>query len=571
MYFISRAYKKDARPFVQDEKGAVRKERGGRVSVCLVYPNEYRLGMANLGFQTVYGMLNAFDDCVCERAFLPGETLTGFAGRGEQINSLETNTPLCAFDIIAFSIPFEEDYLSIPRLFANANIPLKAVDRLYGKWPLVIAGGAAVSLNPEPLSDFIDAFLIGEGEGALRRFIDVYGNAKENCRTKETLIRELDSLEFAYVPSLYEFSYDGAGIAGVRPDKGAKLRVTASKNLSLDGFGVPVTKVHTPHTVFKGATLVEIERGCGRGCRFCAAGFLYLPPRFRNIESVKAAVKGAVAASGKVGLVGAAVSEHPGIKDAVEAGLSAGGSVTLSSLRLDTLDSGFLCLLKDAGYRTVTLAPEAGSQRMRDVINKGIDEAGVLESVRLITEAGFAKIKLYFLVGLPLEEDEDAAAIAELAIRVKKEMKKGELTLSVNPFIPKPVTPFQWHPFCDEKALTTRLALIKKRLAGKGGITLGAASVSGAFHQAYLARADRRASRFIIDSAEKGVRQAARLHNELITASVYRQRDKDEVLPWDIIGHGVKKAYLWKEYQNGLAAKLTPPCDVGRCFRCGVC
>lgn len=550
----------------------MRKDRGGKITVCLVYPNEYRLGMTNLGFQTVYAILNSFDDCVCERAFLPdGAVLGASSARQAPLYSLESGTPLSSFDVVAFSISFEDDYLNIPKIFSLAGITLKADERAGGNWPLVVAGGAAVSLNPEPLADFIDVCVIGEAEGALREFIDVYIRATARPCSKEALLSEMDSLKFAYVPSLYDIQYDGPVVVGITPKHGAKKRVLASKHLYLDVFALPSSKVYTPHTAFKGASLIEIERGCGRGCRFCAAGFLYLPPRYRNVDAVKAAVKEGAAISGKVGLVGAAVSEHPAIKEIIEAGIAAGGSVTLSSLRLDMLDPVLMGLLKKAGYKTVTLAPEAGSQKMRDVINKGIDEAGVLDAARLAAEAGFTKLKLYFLVGLPLEEDADVDAIADLCLRIRAGMKKGSLTISVSPLVPKPVTPFQWHPFCDKEKIEKRLARVKKRLSRDAGISLGAVSATGAFVQAYLSRADRRAGRFIIDAAENGVRSAIRMNEDLITASVYRQRSKDELLPWNMIHHGVSKAYLWKEYQKGLDGKQTPPCDVGNCFRCGVC
>ena len=539
-----------------------------------MWPGVYSLGMANLGFQTVCRLLNDMENCVCERAFLPSEDdMMEFARTGTELFSYETQTPLHEFDIIAFSVSFEEGYFNIPAILSLANIPAHPAHRGQGRYPLIIAGGAAVSLNPEPLAGICDLFLIGEGEGALTEFIALYERIKKADAPGGGIeaLREFDSLPFVYVPSLYEFIYDGARIKEIRPASGAKQKIRASKNLSLDGFIIPQSFVQTPNTEFRDTSLVEIERGCGRGCRFCVAGFLYLPPRNRDAGAVMEAVKSGIRATGKAGLIGAAVSEYPRIKELLELGVMEGAALTLSSLRADMLDAEILSLLKKAGYRTVTLAPEAGSQRMRNVVNKGIDEERIIKAVSLISEAGFDRIKLYFLIGLPLEEDGDAEAIVDLSIRIKAAMKRGSLNLSVNPFIPKPFTPFQWHGFADRSAIERRLAIIKKGIARERGVLMNAMSANEAFIQAYISRADRRASGFIIEASQKGVKRAAKAFVQLMEELVYMDRERGEILPWELIDHGLKKAYLWREYQRGIQEKLTLPCNVGRCFRCGVC
>lgn len=529
--------------------------------------------MANLGFQTAYHLFNSIDDCACERTFLPDEgDIKEYLRTDTCLFSLESQRPLKNFDILAFSLPFEEDYINIPKLLALAGIPVFSHERADGM-PLVLAGGVAPSLNPEPLTGIVDLFIIGEGEGAIEEFFSLYRDIKsrKHLTAKNEMLKALDSLPFVYIPSFYEFTYDGPAIKEIKVKNGAKKKVIASKNLDLERFPVPQSFIKTPYSEFKGAHLAEIQRGCPRGCRFCAAGFLYLPPRWREPGKVTEALSPALREGGKAGIVGAAVSEYPWIKPLLKHGIESGSTMTLSSLRLDMLDGPFLRLLKDAGYRTVTVAPEAGSERLRLVVNKTLKDEDILDAVRLIGDAGFTKLKLYFMLGLPTEIDEDAEAIAWLCLRLKAIMKKGALTLSINQFIPKPCTPFQWQRLADAEIVSKRLTIIKTELSGKGRLTVDAMTPLSAVFQAYLSRADRRASAFIADAAVKGVRKAVRENTEFLSASVYRERTKDEPLPWDMIDHGVKKQYLWKEYQKGLKAEPTEPCHVGTCFRCGVC
>ena len=566
---ISWNLKKKARELLSKESGTVYKEHGGRLRVCLVYPNRYGLGMANLGFQAVYGLLNNIDNCVCERAFLPEkEDLPEYERTGSQLFSFETQTPLREFDLIAFSAPFEDDYFNIPVILKLAGVQVRSLDR---SGPLVAAGGVAVGLNPEPLALFMDFFLVGDAEGAAQPVIDRLMDCRAKGLGKHETLKTLDSIDWVFVPSFYEFEYDGIHIKSVKALDGAKKTVKASKARDLDQFPVPQSFVYTPCTELPDTYCVEAERGCPRGCRFCAAGFLYLPPRMREEKKVAEAVNAGLKRAGKVGLVGTAVSEYPAIKEILKRGIDEGGTITLSSLRLDELDNEFLALLKEAGYRTITLAPEAGTDRMRDIVNKGITEDEIMESVRLIAEAGFTRLKLYFLVGLPEETDEDALGIAVLTKKIREAFRKGgEIILSVNPFVPKPFTPFQWHRFEDAGVVDRRLKMIKRELA-KTGVKVTDMSAKEAFMQAFLARADRRAAEIIEKASESGWKRAMKGMESFIEESVYSVRGRDEILPWDIIDHGVKKGYFWKEFQKGLEGKQTPPCDVGDCVRCGVC
>lgn len=557
------------------------KDPGGKVRVCLVYPNLYGLGMGNLGFQMIYRMLNSLVGCVCERAFLPAPgDIEEYLRSSTELFSYESQSRLSDFDIIAFSVSFEGDYLNIPKILALAGVPVFSAER-DALVPLVLAGGIAVSLNPEPLAGIADLVLVGEAEGALDRFIELYAAVRHKRaeRPRKEFLKEFDPLEFIYVPALYDPEYDGVRLVGMNPERGAKQIVSASKNMDLARFEIPQSFITTPLAEFKDTFLTEIERGCGRGCRFCAAGFTYLPPRWRDLDAVKETVKTGLGRTGKVGLVGTAVSEYPGLEELLEIGtsgpLAGKGTMTLSSLRMDCLNSSLVARLKDAGYRTVTLAPEAGSERLRRVVNKGMTDDEILDTVRMITEAGFLKLKLYFLVGLPTETDSEAEEIADLALEISSIMKRGHLTLSINPFIPKPFTPFQWHGFERVEVLDRRIAAIRKRLGfGRGkpkgpSVSIKAMSARGAFFQAYISRGDRRAASFI--TGGKGMKRATGKEAAFIEGSVYRERSQGEVLPWDIVDYGLTAGYLWKEYQRGLEGALTTPCNVGVCFRCGVC
>lgn len=572
VFFISYQLKKKIKGLLLKEKGAVHKEWGGRISVCLVYPNSYFVGMSNLGFQAVYSLLNSLDYVVCERAFLPdADDEREFERTGAHLFSLESQRPLADFDIVAFSVSFEEDYLNILKIFDLAKIHFLSSDRK-STHPLIMAGGVAVTLNPEPIADFFDLFAIGEGEELITEFLEAFREARHKVKTKDELLQALISIEGVYAPGFYTIVYEGGLIKEFRAIKDAPEKIRSRKVKNLDHFPIPASNILTNETNFRNTYLLEVERGCGRGCRFCAAGFIYLPPRERSLNDLQHEISKGMAMTKKVGFVGAAVSEYSGLKSLCKTVMESHGELTLSSVRLDALSEDNMRLLKKSGYKTMTIAPEAGSERLRDVINKSFSEKEIMEAIRLISDAGIQKLKLYFLIGLPTETIEDIEAIVNLVLKIKAAMRGGLITASINPFIPKPFTPFQWRSYEDMKSLQNKIDMIKNALKKEKGINLSFLSPRQGHIQTLLSVGGRRVGQALMDAHAKGWKEAL----GCLDADFYVNRMKDfsEILAWDFIDNGIKKQYLWKEYQRALNGRTTPPCPPpadGKCVRCGVC
>ena len=568
------------------EKGTIVKPWGGKVTVALVYPNTYFVGMSNLGFHQIYYLLNQRNDTLCERVFLPDrEDMEEYGRTNTPIFSLESRRPLRDFDIIAFSVPFENDYLNVLKILKMGNIPLFSNER--GKdYPLVIAGGVTSFLNPEPMADFIDLFLIGEGEELVNEFVDCY--LKNGSVNRNELFPKLTSVKGVYVPSLYQVTYNEDGsIKSLFPEGKAPKKVKRRWVRDIDSAPT-ISRILTPDTEFSGMHLVEISRGCGRGCRFCTAGFIYLPPRVRRPEKILESISGQwPVVSGqrgrqtnKVGLVSAAVSDYPFINSLCSPLIAKGMKISVSSLRMDSTTEELIEALKESGHKTMTFAPEAGTERLRNVINKGISEEDVLKSVEMAVSRGILNAKLYFLIGIPTETDEDIEGIVKLTRRIKKNIlgltkeagRIGTITLSINPFIPKPWTPFQWCPMEGTRSLNNKLKHIKDSLRKEGNIEVIHENPRDSYLQTLLSRGDRRVGKIIratLDSGNwsRGVRES-QMDTDFY---VYRMMGRDEILPWDFIDHGVEKIYLWKEYERALKGQFTPPCNPPKCHRCGVC
>ena len=567
----------------EGERGAVKKDRGGRITVALVYPNYYHIGMSNLGFQVVYALLNKRADVVAERAFLPEEqetSLRPWAGGG--LLTIESQIPLRAFDLIAFSISFENDYPNILKILESAGLPLLQRER-DESCPIIMAGGITSFLNPEPVALFFDLFLLGEAEANLYRFIERFKDIRRaGADRKETLDMLERDISSAYVPSLYNVEYNLDGTIRARlpvSDHGRSSTITACPKASAP----PVNRscMLTKETEFSDTVLIELGRGCGKSCRFCAAGYVYRPPRAHGKEDIIECVNDALQESARLGLLSASVLDTPDITEIFRYILDKGGNFSVSSLRADLLTEEVLEHIKKAGQKSLAIAPEAGSERLRRVINKHLTNEQIINAVRLIARVREFSLRLYFLIGLPSETWEDVEEILSLVKVIKHHMVKeskgrgtiGRIRLSVNCFIPKAFTPFQWFPMEDVSILKEKQKWLKKSVEKEGGITVSFDVARWAYMQTLLSAGDRRvASILMLGHQHKGDWSAAFRHSETNPDFfVYRQKGLDENLPWDFIDHGIRKEYLIKEHMLSLKEKESDICTEGPCDRCGVC
>ena len=579
---MSRNLARKRRERLDKEVGTIKKAWGHDTSsIALIYPNTYSVAMSNLGFQLVYRLLNSRDDVVCERAFLPDrEDKAEYDRTGRRLESLESARPLSEFDMIAFSVPFENDFPNILEILCRSKIPLKASDRGEND-PLVIAGGVTSHLNPEPVADFMDLFAVGEGEVIIEPLVDLF--KKSQYLPRQEILKALSKLKSIYVPSFYEVSYhDDGTVSAYKAVDGAPEKVERAwfkqDELEVSRGG---SSVLTEDTTFGDMYLVEVGRGCGRGCRFCAAGFINLPPRERKTESLTAEFKEGIARDKRIGLISPSLADHPDIEDICRIIHESGGQSSLSAVRADALEEGYLSYIKKGNLKTVTIAPEAGTERMRDVINKCLSDEDILNAVALLGKVGIPNIRFYFMIGLPTEEEADIDGIIDITLRCrdlfieesKVHKKVGNITLSVNSFVPKPFTPFQWHPMEDEKSLKAKLKKIKKALGRESNIEMISDQPRWTHIQGLLSRGDRRLSDVLIEVQKNEGNWKKAIRDTGMEPAFYttRVRCREEAFPWDVIDIGLKKDYLWKEYERGLSGKVTPPCNIGSCVRCGVC
>jgi len=553
-----------AKGILEKERGAVQKPWGGKITICLLYPNAYHVGMSNLGFQTLYRILNASDDVVCERAFLPGpEDLQEYRNTQTPLFSLESQKFLSNFDILAFSISFENDFLNVLTLLELAHIPSESRLR-DGRYPLVIAGGVTVFLNPEPVSEYFDLFILGEAEEVIGEFLAAIRQTLSDKKKKEKddFLKNLGGVEGIYVPKFYRVTYAEDGkIETMDPEPGFPRKVKRRWVSKLDQFPTQ-SALFTPDTEFKEMALVEVNRGCPRGCRFCAACFVYHPFRNRSLSSLESISKEALLNEHRIGLTGTAVSDHPKLLPLCQTILSQRGGISLSSLRVDAVTPSLIQCLKEGEDRTVAIAPEAGSERLRKMLKKGYPEEEILKSIDMLVDNGLSQIKCYFLIGLPSETDEDVKEILLLAKRIRHQIlssqksreKRWRLVLSVNPFIPKPATPFQWAPLEEIGSLKRKLKMIQRGVQGERGMEIIHDLPKWAYVQALLSRGDRRVGKILTATQRSQGNWSQALRETSINADfyVYRKRDLDEVFPWDFIDHGISKEQLKEEYLGAM-------------------
>jgi len=552
-----------ANAILERERGTVLKPWGGRISICLIYPNSYHVGMSNLGFQTLYSLFNTEEDVVCERAFLPEKEEFEEHQRSETpLFSLESQKPISEFDLLAFSISFENDYLNILSIFELGRIPLLSQNR-GERDPLVIGGGVSVFLNPEPISPFFDLFILGEAEEVIKEFLEVFRKWRDRRGGgKEDLLRDVSKVEGVYIPKLYQVIYKEDGrIEAMIPGTGIPRKVKRRWIKEINQF--PTHSVlFTPDTEFKEIVLVEMNRGCPRGCRFCAAYSAYYPFRNRSLSVLDSLIQEALLKGNRIGLTGTAVSDHPQLVSLCQSILSKQGKISTSSLRVDAIHPSLIQCLKEAQERTLSIAPEAGSERLRKILGKDYTEEEILKAIEILVENGIFQIKNYFLIGIPSETDEDVKGILILAKKIRHRIlskRKGQegrwrLVLSLNPFVPKPATPFQWAPMERVGELKRRLKIVQQGIERERGMKLIHDLPKWAFIQALLSRGDRRVSGILMNvhRYQGDWSRALRETNLNPDFYVYRPRDLDEIFPWDFIDHGIPKEKLKEEYLKAM-------------------
>lgn len=561
------------------EIGAVRKEWGGRLRVALVYPNRYEAAMSNLGFLTIYARINARADAVCERAFLPREAEGRArrrggrrpmprgepAGRGLPLTTLESGRTLSDFDVVAFSLSYENDLLNLPALLAAGGVPPFRTDRAGAKpsrrreRPLVLAGGFAASLSPEPAGTLADAVVVGDGERAVGSILDL-GTPRP---ADDGYLRELAAIPGLFVPAGYVPEYvrpEGSGpeapgrLCGLRPRPGFPARVVREK-VSFEEFP-PVLPVLAEDAELGNMLLVETSRGCPRRCGFCAAA--HACPDFREVplDAVRATVDALWAHRTTVGLVGAAVLDWSHFRSFSKEILSRGGAVSPASVRADLVDDEIAGILSESGHRTVALAPEAGSEELRARIGKRVADGVFFSAARTLARARIVSFKLYFLCGIPgasrEEEVEGAvdflAAFRREALAVAKSVgRMGTVTAVVSPFVPKPFTPLQWAPMAREEELSLRQRGVSAGIRSLPNVRFRADSPRSSLLQGYLGLSDRRAEG-ILRQAEAGRVRLPR--GDELSEVVFREKDADEVFPWDVISGGLPRRALRARYER---------------------
>jgi radical SAM superfamily enzyme YgiQ (UPF0313 family) len=550
------------------EVGFVVKPGAARLRVALVFPNTYFVGMSNLGFQTVYRLFNARDEVACERVFLPPRTqVQDMLSRGTRLVSLETQTPLADFDVIAFSVSFEWDYPNVVSLLRLAGLPVYAEERT-ARHPLVVIGGAVTFVNPEPLAPFAEVIAAGEGETLVPGLVAALATSSD----RRDVLMDLAARPGFYIPSFYDVSYgDDGRLASMepKPGTGAPLSVRKAAVKTTESLDPPHTSIFTPDTEFGSRFLVEVVRGCANLCRFCWAGYNYLPVRPFPADRILELAAAARPYANRAGLVSIALCDHPEIERILTGLSDMGFSISPASLRLDDLTESIVRKLRASGERTLTIAPETGSDRLRRVINKTVTNAEILDRADLIFGNGIENLKLYYMIGLPTETDEDLESIRTLTLAMRERMlahgrprgRLGRIVGSVNPLIPKPGTAYQWLPMEAIAETDRKVKRLRQWMAGIDNVYFTIKSERHSYYQALLSLGDRRVAPAIVAAERNGGQWRAAVAEAGIDADffIFRDRREDALLPWSIIDGGLKQGFFRSELDKAMRAEWTLP------------
>lgn len=563
----SRHQREQAQQILSREVGYVLKPHAGRLRVALIFPNTYFVGMSNLGFQTMYRLFNDQPDIVCERAFLPPkQELAALRESGTRIVTIESQTPVSEFDVIAFSVSFEWDYTNVLTMLRLAGVPLRAADRDYTH-PLVIIGGAVTFVNPEPLALFSDVIAAGEGEALVPALLEAFGTP-----SRSEQLKKLSQARGYYIPSFYDVEYESDGTIArfvAKEGTGAPPVVRKAALKTTDAVDPPSTTIFTPDTEFGSRFLIEVVRGCANLCRFCWAGYNYLPVRAFPTDRILELAQKARAHSARAGLVSIALCDHPDIEHILRSLKDMGYSISPASLRLDDLTPTIVSLLKGSGERTLTIAPETGSDRLRRVINKTVTNQEILDSAELIFSSGIESLKLYYMIGLPTEDDDDLVAIRDLTLQLHEIMLKharprgriGRIVASVNPLVPKPGTAYQWLPMERTDVIERKMKRLRALVADVDNVYFNIKSERHSYYQALLSLGDRRIAPVIELAEENGGQWRKAVAESGVDGDfyIYRDRTHDKVLPWSMIDGGMKEPFFRAEFEKSTRAEWTLP------------
>lgn len=569
------------------------------VKVLLVYPNTTPVALSNLGFQRVYALLNQIDGVTCDLFSLPEDWQPETQSlKSDDLRSRVLGFLPGEFDIIAFSISFEPDYLNAVAILKYFNIPLERTAR--GKeYPLIMAGGSAIFINPEPLADICDLFCLGEAESLVESLFGLFVHGGSGD-LRGRLIKSA-GIEGVYVPGFYQPEYLGDKQTALRADSSVPQRVKRFYAKSSGEFKRPEffkrgaadwapelcthSEIHDSASTFMNMGLMEVTRGCIWACRFCTAGFIYRPPRLPDLDKTYASLSKVLSEQGNtvttIGLVGPSVTDHPDLIPLAKKIVAEGKTLSFSSLRMETLTDELADLILKSGQKTITVAIDGPSERMRDIINKSATDKDIIDKCRFLTEKGVLHLKIYSIIGLPEEKDADIDQFIALVGKISKTYVEacsrrgniGQLTIGLSPLVPKPGTPFQWHPMERVDTLKKKFLKVRKAFGRLPHLKLSFGSPNEAYLQTYLSRGDRRLSRFFHEYLSNGhdIKRALKAQRPHPDHFAYRQYEREDFLPWDIIDHGYKNDFLWQDYQRGLREKHTPICDTDTCKICGIC